>query len=262
MKWIALIAALTACLLVGCNNTPTTTLHPEWEPLFRQRNWQGTFVVENVQTGNIDCYNPQRADKGYLPASTFKIVNSLIALQTGVLNPDTLFRWDGVPRRLATWDRDMTLSEAFQASCVPVFQGIARQVGPERMQHWCDTLRYGHMVVADSLDNFWLEGRSAVSAREQAEFVARLARRELPLRPEVMDRVANIMLLEEQPGYRIYGKTGTSWEGYCWLVGWIETEQGAWSYALNFDPSQPDIVPNRAERRELIRDIFVSMGVL
>jgi len=55
-----------------------------------------------------------------MPASTFKIVNSIIALETGVVeNDSTMFKWNGEKRRLPIWEQDLTFRDAFHFSCVP-----------------------------------------------------------------------------------------------------------------------------------------------
>jgi len=45
---------------------------------------QGTMVVRDPRRGKLVVVNAARAGQGFLPASTFKIANALIALETGV----------------------------------------------------------------------------------------------------------------------------------------------------------------------------------
>ena len=86
--------------------------------------------------------------KGYLPASTFKIPNSMIALETGVVeNDSTLFEWIGYERRLKFWEQDLTFKKAFHYSCVPCYQEVARKIGATRMNAWLNKLDYGQMHV-------------------------------------------------------------------------------------------------------------------
>ena len=71
---------------------------------------------------------------GHLPASTFKIPNSIIALETGLIEDDsTLIKWDGDERRLPAWEQDLVFRDAFHYSCVPCYQEIARKIGEKRM---------------------------------------------------------------------------------------------------------------------------------
>ena len=95
----------------------------------------GTFVGYKVDDYLIVASDKNRSGEPMLPASTFKIPNSLIALETGVVadTDNEVFKWDGVKRSIENWNRDHTLSSAFAASAVPVYQDIARRIGAERM---------------------------------------------------------------------------------------------------------------------------------
>src|SRR5947209_8153745 len=97
---------------------------------FKENNTIGTFALFNNSTGKFTIYNLERyKDSSYLPASTFKIVNSLIGLQTGVISSDTMvIKWDRKTRRL-DWDKDLTMYNAFRVSAVPYFQEVARRIG-------------------------------------------------------------------------------------------------------------------------------------
>lgn len=141
-----------------------------------------SILVNHDLTGTILVYDPQektfysndfqKAEKGYLPASTFKIPNSIIALETNVMGSDTtVIKWDGKKRDFKDWERDLTLREAFQASCVPCYQEIALKIGTERMTSYLQKLNYNNMVVNNStLDHFWLRGDSQISPYEQIFF--------------------------------------------------------------------------------------------
>ena len=81
-------------------------------------------------------------DSSYLPASTFKIVNSLIGLQTGKISSDSMvIKWDGIKRRVDEWNKDLTMYEAFRVSAVPYYQEVARRIGKDTMQFWLDSLK-------------------------------------------------------------------------------------------------------------------------
>ena len=61
----------------------------------------GTFGLYDNGTGQFTIYNLSRfKDSAYLPASTFKIVNSLIGIETGkIVNDKMLIKWDGVNKQ-------------------------------------------------------------------------------------------------------------------------------------------------------------------
>src|SRR5207302_1318723 len=117
-----------------------------------------------------------------LPASTFKIPNSVIALETGVVgDPDKdVFKWDGVVRSIEGWNRDHTLRSAIAASAVPVYQEIARRIGAERMQKYVDLFEYGNRDIGGGVDQFWLTGNLRIDPIQQIDFVDRLRREAQP----------------------------------------------------------------------------------
>jgi len=129
-----------------------------------------------------------------LPASTFKIPNSVIALETGVVgDPDKdIFRWDGVVRSIEAWNRDHTLRSAIAASAVPVYQEIARRIGADRMQKFVDLFGYGNRDIGGGIDQFWLTGNLRISPVQQIDFVDRLRRGTLPVSKRSQERQERI----------------------------------------------------------------------
>ena len=123
----------------------------------------GTFVGYKVDDYLIIASDKERSGEAKLPASTFKIPNSLIALETGVVaDPDKdVFKWDGVTRSIEAWNKDHTLRSAIAASAVPVYQEIARRIGAERMQKYLDLFDYGNRDIGGGIDQFWLTGNLA-----------------------------------------------------------------------------------------------------
>ena len=94
---------------------------------FSENKVEGCFALLNNNTGNFTVYNLKRyRDSAFLPASTFKIVNSLIGLQTGIIDNDSMvIKWDGKVRRVPEWNQDLSMYRAFRVSAVPYFQEVA-----------------------------------------------------------------------------------------------------------------------------------------
>ena len=67
----------------------------------------GTFVGYKVDDYLVIASDKNRSGEAKLPASTFKIPNSVIALETGVVDdPDKdVFKWDGVKRSIEAWNQ-------------------------------------------------------------------------------------------------------------------------------------------------------------
>ena len=140
----------------------------------------GAFVLIDCASSQAKTYNPDVANMRLPPCSTFKIVNALIGLEEGfVTSPDqSFYQWDGVERSIPAWNRDLSLREAFQASCVPAFQELACKIGSNRMQTWIDKIGYGNGDISAGIDVFWLpsKGRQTIliSPMEQARLIQRI----------------------------------------------------------------------------------------
>lgn len=208
-----------------------------------------TFVVYHPGSEQITRHNPQRAQQRFLPASTYKIPNALIAIETGAAEgPDHLIPWDStVPRGPGfwspAWSQDHTLRSAMQASAYWYFQELARKIGTERMQRYLDQFNYGNRSMGGGLDTFWLhDGELRISPDEQVRFLERMYSGTLGLSEHTTQSVKDTLILEDSAGYRLSGKTGTAdvtpTRELAWLVGYVEREGDVWFYALNMEGEQ------------------------
>ena len=155
-------------------------------------------------------YDPERCAERFIPASTFKIMNSLIGLETGVIpDEDYVIQWDGTQYAIPSWNQDHTLKTAILNSVVWYYQELARRVGRERMQSYVDAANYGNEDISGQIDTFWLEGGLRISANEQVEFLKRLYQDELPFSTRSVNIVKEILVLEKVGSYQLSGKTGS-----------------------------------------------------
>jgi beta-lactamase class D len=228
-----------------------TELRPDLNGIFAEAGAEGTIAVLDLKGGRVVVTDLERAETPFLPASTFKIPNSLIALETGVVADadHPTFKWDGVVREIDDWNRDHTLRTAIKASAVPVYQEIARQVGPERMQHYVAAFQYGNRDIAGALDTFWLEGGLRITALQQVAFLEKLFKEELPVSKRSMEIVKDIMLLEQNDLGVMRGKTGLLRVDdkirLGWLVGWVERRDEGFIFAMNLSFREPSVVGRR-----------------
>ncbi|WP_046246815.1 class D beta-lactamase [Hymenobacter terrenus] len=238
---------------------------------FRARQLRGSFLLFDPQANRYTAYNAARCREGFLPASTFKIPNTIIGFETGVIRDTSqVFKWDGVRRTFGTWNRDMTLAEALRVSCVPCYQQVARVVGAKRYQQWLPKLRFGKMVVtAATVDSFWLVGPSRITQFEEIDFLRRLHANELPVSARSQHLTKQLLLLQQTPQYRLYGKTGWTSAGprrnNGWFVGWLEQTSGpVYFFALNLEPAPGLPADERftAGRRVITEQILTELGLL
>jgi beta-lactamase class D len=227
---------------------PRIEMQPDLGEVFTDAGTAGTFAMfDPSDGGRMVVTDRERAETAYLPASTFKIPNSLIALETGVVADadSTIFPWDKVVRDFDAWNQDHTLRSAFKASAVPVYQDIARKIGPERMQHYVNAFDYGNRDIGGApIDSFWLNGNLRISAFQQIDFLQRFYRGELPVSKQNQEIVRDIMYLEVTELGTLRGKTGAVGIGaepgtkatLGWLVGWLEHGPSKpYFFALNLD---------------------------
>jgi beta-lactamase class D len=245
---VALALAMVVPRFVFAQESSRFTNAERYNALFEDAGTQGTMLILRTSDGKTAVVNEARAAIGHVPASTFKILNSLIAIEAGLVkdvdavafpysgNP---FFVDGKPFLPAQCNADLSLRTAFRFSCIPVYQSLARQVGPDRYRAVIGQLGYGNGAIDKALsDAFWLKGEYKVTPLEQVELLLKLFRNELPFRQKTMDQIKDIMLIERTGDFVLRGKTGYLYStrpALGWFVGWLETPRNTYVFALNLD---------------------------
>jgi beta-lactamase class D len=247
---------------------PEVTIHEiDLQSFFEEYQVKGSFLLYNLNKNEFTAYDQNRCGRGFLPASTFKILNSLIGLETGVIPDENhVIQWDGVTRNISAWNQDHSLTSAFKVSCVPYYQELALRVGLEKMKYFIVHSGYGKMDINEgNLDKFWLEGNSRISQNEQINFLVKFYKRELPFSPANFSRVKKIMLIEENDHYKLRGKTGwTFQEGndIGWFVGYIEKADQVYFFATQIESSKPDNDLFNRGRKEITLNIIKSLKII
>lgn len=250
MRFLCL--ALWAFLQASCSAN-NVTVDDSLKKYFDEQNAEGTFAIFNNGNGQFTIYNlPRYRDSAYLPASTFKIVNSLIGLQTGVISSDSMvIKWDGVQRDIPAWNEDLSMYRAFRASAVPYYQEVARRIGKDTMQRWLDTLAYGTKAINGPIDSFWLDNSLKITPDEQLGLVKRLYFDQLPFFTPYQETVKKAMLFEDKPTHKLAYKTGLGRKEdgklVAWVVGWVEENRHPHFFVLNMEPkdSNADLINGR-----------------
>ncbi|MBF0309517.1 MAG: class D beta-lactamase [Magnetococcales bacterium] len=221
---------------------------PVLADILRQAGMEGSIVLTETGSQTLRVSDEVASGKRYLPASTFKVVNALIALENGLVQEEERFPWDGAPLPFKTWEKELSLQEAMAVSSVPVFQGIARRIGLQRMQEWVGKLDYGNGEIGTVVDRFWLDGPLVLSAQEAARFMARVAEGQLPFSPATFAAVRRILPKEEIGEARLFGKTGWAMSAkpmIGWYVGWVENRDKKVAFAVNIRMKSPEEAPLR-----------------
>lgn len=223
--------------------------------LFLQQKIEGTLVLSSLKSKQVFIHNDLRAKHRFIPASTFKIPNTLIALEEKAASGKTeLFRWNGTDYGIPDWNRDQTLESAFKVSCVWCFQELARRVGPTKYQSYLRKIDYGKLGSSFETTMFWLDGSLTISALEQIKFLKKVYERLFPFSKASYDTLQEIMVVERNPSFTLRAKTGwatPSKKSIGWYVGYVETPDEVWFFALNLDVRTKD---DLALRQQLVRE--------
>lgn len=240
---------------------------------FTDNKVDGCFALMDNASGKFTVYNLGRyRDSAYLPASTFKIVNSLIGLQTGKISSDSMIiKWDSVKRWNENWNKDLTMYEAFRVSSVNYYQEVARRIGKDTMQLWLDSIKYGAMtdtskvVIRSAIDSFWLNNTLKVTPDQQLGLVKRLYFDQLPFFKTYQEMVKRAMLFENNTNYRLGYKTGLGYREngniLGWVVGWVEENGHPYFFVLNTESPDRDIEMTKI-RLIMLKDILKHLGFL
>ncbi len=247
-----LLVAAILLLIGGTVMAGAVIEKKQWTEVFTKYSATGVFLLCKESSASCVTNDKVRANKSYIPASTFKIANALIALETGVVkNGRQVFKWDGTPRNLDVWEQDFVLREAIQFSVVPVFQAFARQVGPEKMKTFLSRFDYGNTEIGGGIERFWLDGDLRISALGQVCFLESLYTGEVPISERNQLIVKDALTSEAAPGYLIRSKTGYSGvngkiqPAIAWWVGWVEAGTEVYYFAFNMDVHSEDALPTR-----------------
>lgn len=219
--------------------------------IFENAKVAGTFVLYDVANDSYTGVNQKRAHARFLPASTFKIPNTLIGLQTkAVASVGDIFPWDKQPYWNKAWEKDMNLREAMKVSSVPVYQALARRIGKDNMQCYVSLFHYGNELIGSKIDLFWLRSPLKISAIEQTRFLAELAQGALPVDAVHQEAVRDITLQEKGNNWALHAKTGwvtASNPDIGWWVGWIIKDGQIYAFALNMPILNESELPKRIE---------------
>ncbi len=237
---------------------------------FDENKVEGCFALLNNIDGKITVYNMALDTQRFLPASTFKIVNSLIGLQTGrILNDTMLIKWDGRIRvfpggdTATAWNKDMGMTEAFKVSSVPYYQEVARRIGKDTMKIWIDSLGYGNKNSSGPIDSFWLNNTLKISPDEQLGLMKRLYFEQLPFRKSVHEMVKNVMLQEDNTAYKLSYKTGWGFDeqknNIGWQVGWVEENNHVYFF-VTFVKAAPGNIDMPNIRMNITKGILKQLG--
>lgn len=228
--------------------------------------YQGNILIYDLNRDRYLAADPGTVEQPHIPASTFKIMSSLVALESGVVaGADTLLPWDGIVRGRSETNTDMSLRNAFRLSSVPHYQALVRSIGENTMQSALSAVAYGNENIAGGIDQFWLTGELRISLLQQIDLLRRLYNEDLPFSANAMQTVKDIMLVEAGDDYAVRAKTGLAVldgkKNTGWWVGWVEQGDNVTLFATVLTATAPgsDFIPARLS---VTREVLAELGVL
>jgi len=227
---------------------------------FAGRNVEGCFILYDADKDTSLLYNEYRCTQEFLPASTFKIANSMIALNCKVVKDiNEVISWDGVERVVPAWNQDQTMRTAFRYSTVWFYQELARRTGKDKMREWVEKLDYGNKIIAENIDDFWLVGDLRITPWQQLDFLRRFVDGKLPVKKKIQQQVMEIMVEEQTERYTLRAKTG--WadvdQPVGWYVGWLQYGSKNYFFVLNMDIVDPgDQIYRKEITKEILNEVF------
>ena len=181
----------------------------------------GSFSFLNNQLGDITVYNMKLDTERLSAGTSFKILNTLIGVQTGKITSENM-----VIKTDSLVNKNTTLKEAFNNSSVPYFQNIARQIGKDTMKFWVDSISYGNKNVSGPVDSFWVNNNLKISPDEQLGLMSKIYFEQLPFQKYAQQMVESLMLQEDNTLYKLSYATGVGIDekdnSFGWTLGWVE----------------------------------------
>jgi len=236
----------------------------DFKKYFDEYGHNGCFVLYDLNKDQYIKFNPERCTEQFIPASTFKIFNSLVGLETGAVKDENeIMKWDGEKRFYDAWNQDLNMNDAFKYSAVWFYQELARRVGEEKMQHYININHYGNEDISGGIDRFWLDGGIRISADEQIEFLKRIYKNEVKFSKRSIDILKRIMIYDQNDDYIIRAKTGWAIrvkDQVGWFVGYVEKNDNVYFFALNVESKNPE--EGFVSRKEITFKILKELIVL
>jgi len=252
-----LFLSLLVLLLTSCT-VNKAKINNDLKRYFDSSKVDGSFSFLNNQLGDITVYNMKLDTQRLSPGTSFKILNTLIGVQTGkIVNENTVIKND------SNVNKTLTLKEAFNTSSVPYFQNIARQIGKDTMKYWVDSISYGNKNLNGAVDSFWLNNTLKISPDEQLGLMSKIYFGQLPFQKYAQQTVESLMLQEDNTLYKFSYTTGTGIDEknnrFCWTLGWIEENRHVYFF-VTYIKSADKNLDLKSTGIHISRSILASIG--
>ncbi len=206
-----------------------------------------------------------------LPASTFKIINTLIALESGVIqNENEIINWPGATDTLKYGYRpkiyhDISLKEAFRVSAGWAYVELAKKIGKEKYKAYLTACDYGNVDLSIDDPDFWNFGNFAISPANQIKILIGVFEETLPFKKESFGILKEMMIVEKTASFTMRAKTGWTRDGgkdTGWWIGYVEKKDNVFFFATRLIKDREVSNKNFGKcRKQITRAILKQMNV-
>ncbi len=227
-------------LLISMFTTLNISAQENFQKYFDQCNVSGSTTIYDYKNKKWIFFDSLDAQKQTLPASTFKILNSLIALDSKVItDKNEILKWNGTihefgGKPMHSWNKDTDLKEAYKNSTIWYYVNIADKVGRRKYKRIFKKIEYGNNNFGEQGTDFWNYGNFGVSPVNQINFLVMLYENQLPFSQENIDKVKNIMISETDQLGVFRDKTGWAVkdeQNIGWWIGYLTTKDNVYFFA-------------------------------
>jgi len=236
---------------------------------FKESDIEGSISIYDLKNQTWKHSDESRAKEGSLPASTFKIIHTMIGLEEQVIDGihDTI-RWDGKDKmfknyKITNWNQDTDLAMAFKNSTVWYYEEIAKQIKKRKYCRYLRKSKYSDKNLSSPREyDFWNFGALKVSPIEQIELLIKLYSEELPFSIAHQRLTKELMLENVADDYIIRSKTGWSYDtqDVGWYVGYIELSENVVFFATRIEkPLTEEKVDFSKLRKSITKQIISDL---
>ena len=236
-----------------CNIKGSITLYD-----FKEKKWISSDITDS--------------NKPTLPASTFKIINTLIALETGIVSDENqIIKWPGSTDTLKYGYRpeiyhNISMKDAFKLSAGWAYVEMAKKIGKGKYKKYLEACKYGNTDLSVNDYDFWNFGNFAISPVNQIEILRGVYEENLPFKKSSFKILKEMMIEDKTEEYTIRAKTGWTRDNgkdTGWWVGYVERKDNVYFFATRLIKDRDNLNPDFGRcRKEITLKILRELNIL